>query len=46
MVNFDLGPYFKDKVIKNLCSRKNFVSYFNESLNNVSIKKQFDVHIF
>ena len=46
MVNFGLGPYYKNKVMKTY-SRKSGISKicFDESLNNVSTKKQSDVHI-
>ena len=49
MVNFGLGPYYKDKVMKTLFPEKalcpKFVSCFDGSLNNVSTKKQLDVCI-
>ena len=49
MVNFGLGPYYKDKIMKTLVLEKTvypkFVLSFDESLNNVSSKKQLDVHI-
>ena len=49
VVNFSLGPYYKDKVMKTLVPENavcpKFVSCFVESVNNVSTKKQLDVHI-
>ena len=49
MVNFSLGSYYKDKGMKALVPEKTacpkYVSCFDESLNNVSTKKQLDVHI-
>ena len=49
IVNSGLGPYYKDKVMKILVPEKavwpKFVSFFDESLNNVSTKKQLNVYI-
>ena len=48
MVNFGLDPYYKDNVMKTPFPEKDvcpkFVSCFDESLNNVSTKKQLIVH--
>ena len=48
MVDFGLGSFYKDKVMKTLVPEKTvcpkFVSCFDRSLNN-STKKQLDVHI-
>ena len=48
MVNFGIGPYYKNKVMRALVPEKavcpKFISCFDESLINVSTKKQLYVH--
>ena len=49
MVNFGLGPCYKDKVMKTLVPEKTicqkFVFCLDKSLSNVTTKEQLDMHI-